>query len=210
MDEPTSALGEAEAEHLFAAIGRLKARGKGIIYVSHRLSEIFQIADTYTVFRDGRFVAGRRARRHRQGRADPADRRPPADARNSSRRTCRAPNRSCASCAASPQRTGSRTSTSTSAQGEILGLYGLMGSGRTEIFDRLFGLDPRSGRRPVEVDGAPMAIASSGRGHRRGHRLCHRGPQGIRPRALRPRFATISASPRSTELRRGPMMSHAP
>ncbi len=57
MDEPTSALGEAEADQLFAAIGRLKAQGKGIIYVSHRLAEIFRIADSYTVFRDGAFVA---------------------------------------------------------------------------------------------------------------------------------------------------------
>ena len=56
LDEPTSALGEAEAGHLFAAIATLKAKGKGLIYVSHRLSEIFSIADSYTVFRDGRFV----------------------------------------------------------------------------------------------------------------------------------------------------------
>lgn len=56
FDEPTSALGEAEAEQLFAAIALLKARGKGIVYVSHRLSEIFSIADSYTVFRDGQFV----------------------------------------------------------------------------------------------------------------------------------------------------------
>ena len=56
MDEPTSALGEQEAEQLFEAIKTLKERGKGIIYVSHRLTEIFQIADTYTVFRDGNFI----------------------------------------------------------------------------------------------------------------------------------------------------------
>ncbi len=56
MDEPTSAIGEKEAQQLFAAIERLKASGKGIVYVSHRLSEIFQIADTYTVFRDGSYI----------------------------------------------------------------------------------------------------------------------------------------------------------
>lgn len=56
MDEPTSAIGEKEAQHLFQAIERLKAEGKGIVYVSHRLSEIFQIADSYTVFRDGGLV----------------------------------------------------------------------------------------------------------------------------------------------------------
>ncbi len=53
MDEPTSAIGEKEAQQLFSTIERLKAEGKGIVYVSHRLSEIFQIADSYTAFRDG-------------------------------------------------------------------------------------------------------------------------------------------------------------
>jgi putative xylitol transport system ATP-binding protein len=56
MDEPTCAIGEKEAQHLFAAIARLETEGKAIVYVSHRLSEIFQIADSYTVFRDGGYV----------------------------------------------------------------------------------------------------------------------------------------------------------
>ena len=56
MDEPTSAIGEEDAQKIFEVIKMLAAKGKGIIYVSHRLSEIFQIADTYTVFRDGRYV----------------------------------------------------------------------------------------------------------------------------------------------------------
>ncbi|RUZ60549.1 ATP-binding cassette domain-containing protein, partial [Mesorhizobium sp. M7A.F.Ca.US.007.01.1.1] len=58
MDEPTSAIGEREAQMLFDAIRTLTAEGVGIIYVSHRLTEIFEIADDYTVFRDGRFVGG--------------------------------------------------------------------------------------------------------------------------------------------------------
>jgi putative xylitol transport system ATP-binding protein len=56
MDEPTSAIGEHEAHLLFDAIRRLISLGKGIIYVSHRMTEIFEIADDYTVFRDGAFV----------------------------------------------------------------------------------------------------------------------------------------------------------
>ena len=56
MDEPTSAIGERETEVLFDANRNLTAHGAGIIYVSHRLSEIFRIADRYTVFGDGRFV----------------------------------------------------------------------------------------------------------------------------------------------------------
>ena len=56
MDEPTSAIGEHETEVLFRAIHSAKEQGAGIVYVSHRLSEIFTIADQYTVFRDGGYV----------------------------------------------------------------------------------------------------------------------------------------------------------
>jgi putative xylitol transport system ATP-binding protein len=56
MDEPTSAIGEHETHLLFNAIRRLSSLGKGIIYVSHRMTEIFEIADAYTVFRDGAYV----------------------------------------------------------------------------------------------------------------------------------------------------------
>jgi ABC-type sugar transport system ATPase subunit len=56
MDEPTSAIGEKETSILFEAIAHLKSQGVGIIYVSHRLSELFSIADEHTVFRGGHFV----------------------------------------------------------------------------------------------------------------------------------------------------------
>jgi len=56
MDEPTSAIGEEDAQKIFQTITRLAEKGKGIIYVSHRLSEIFQIADSYSIFRDGTYI----------------------------------------------------------------------------------------------------------------------------------------------------------
>ncbi|MBI6151905.1 sugar ABC transporter ATP-binding protein [Serratia surfactantfaciens] len=56
MDEPTSAIGEEDAQKIFQTLQQLAAKGKGIIYVSHRLSEIFQIADSYTIFRDGAYI----------------------------------------------------------------------------------------------------------------------------------------------------------
>ena len=56
MDEPTSALGEQETDVLFSSVRSLASLGKGIIYVSHRMTEIFTICDAYTVFRDGRFI----------------------------------------------------------------------------------------------------------------------------------------------------------
>ena len=56
MDEPTSALTETEVGHLFRIIRTLKAQGKGIVYITHKMNELFEIADQVSVFRDGRFV----------------------------------------------------------------------------------------------------------------------------------------------------------
>jgi inositol transport system ATP-binding protein len=56
MDEPTSALTEKEVSHLFKIIRTLKAQGKGIVYITHKMSELFDIADEVSVFRDGKFV----------------------------------------------------------------------------------------------------------------------------------------------------------
>src|SRR5436190_22640618 len=62
MDEPTSALSDRESDRLFRIIAELKQRGVAIIYISHRMDEIFRLADTITVMRDGRHVATRAAR----------------------------------------------------------------------------------------------------------------------------------------------------
>src|SRR4029079_9342293 len=56
MDEPTASLGDREVDSLFRAIAHLKAGGAGVIYISHRLEEIFTIADRITVLRDGESV----------------------------------------------------------------------------------------------------------------------------------------------------------
>src|SRR6476660_5629876 len=60
MDEPTSSLSVGESEHLFKLLGKLKQRGITVIYVSHRMEEIFRLCDTVTVLRDGRHVATER------------------------------------------------------------------------------------------------------------------------------------------------------
>jgi inositol transport system ATP-binding protein len=57
MDEPTSALTEREVDHLFRIIKALKADGKGIIYITHKMNELFEIADEVSVFRDGKYIA---------------------------------------------------------------------------------------------------------------------------------------------------------
>ena len=155
MDEPTSAIGERETETLFEAIRSLQAHGVGIIYVSHRLTDILSIADTYTVLRDGRFIetgslahidrerligliVGRDLG-ERKRRAAPVGGEIMLEARNFSR-------------------AGQFEDISLSlAKREILGLYGLMGAGRSEFANALYGNAPRDsgelliGGKPVDI-----------------------------------------------------------
>ncbi len=155
MDEPTSALGEREAQHLFTAIGRLKAQGRGIVYVSHRLSEIFQIADSYTVFRDGAYVgSGALAAVDRAGLIKMIVGRDLGEEHIKAN----APTETVGievKGLASPGRIDNVSFAV--RKGEIFGIYGLMGSGRTEIFDCLFGLDPKASGQ-ILLDGAPTRI----------------------------------------------------
>ena len=155
LDEPTSALGEAEAEHLFAAIATLKAKGKGLIYVSHRLSEVFSIADRYTVFRDGRFVQdGAMADISKDQLIQLIVGRPLNEEFVKENTPGGQVVMRVQGLAA--QR-GVRDLSFQLHQGEILGFYGLMGSGRTEVLERLFGLsDETAGR--IEIGGVEARI----------------------------------------------------
>ncbi|WP_062207053.1 sugar ABC transporter ATP-binding protein [Aureimonas sp. AU12] len=156
MDEPTSAIGEREAQQLFAAIARLKAQGRGIVYVSHRLSEIFQIADSYTVFRDGAYVAsGAMTETDRPGLIRMIVGRELGDEYIKTN----APSETIGLAVENLASPGKIEDISfTVRKGEIFGIYGLMGSGRTEIFDALFGLDRHSVGR-ILVDGKAVAIS---------------------------------------------------
>jgi rhamnose transport system ATP-binding protein len=141
MDEPTASLTEREVERLFAVIGLLKAHGCGIIYISHRLEEVFAIADRITVLRDGetvqtceragvdraaliRMMVGRELSAVFPKRAVPLGA-VALDVRNVSHRATGVTDVSCSV-----------------RQGEILGLAGLVGSGRTQLAEILFGLTP--------------------------------------------------------------------
>ncbi|MDO5641707.1 MAG: sugar ABC transporter ATP-binding protein [Paracoccus sp. (in: a-proteobacteria)] len=155
LDEPTSALGEAEAGHLFGAIATLKARGKGVIYVSHRLSEIFSIADSYTVFRDGAFVEdGLIADITKDQLIQLIVGRPLSEEFVKQN----VPGEKIAlRVEGLAARNGVRDISFDVRQGEIMGIYGLMGSGRTEVLDRLFGLSDEAGGR-VELAGKEARI----------------------------------------------------
>src|SRR5215470_5565579 len=141
MDEPTAALTEVEADRVFQLVRRLKADGVGIVYISHRLEEILAIADRITVLRDGQSVASRNAAdvdrneliRMMVGRSiesvypkrDVPIRDVALEVRSLSNHDA-----------------GLRNISFSVRQGEIFGLAGLGGSGRTKLARTLFGLSP--------------------------------------------------------------------
>ncbi len=157
MDEPTSAIGHREAHQLFAVVRRLREQGRGIVYVSHRLSEIFDVADRYTVLRDGAYVGSgsladvdRASLIHlivgREMSEEYTKINAPTDEEGLSVVGLTSP--------------GKIDDISFAVRkGEIFGIYGLMGSGRSEIFDCLFGLD-RASKGEVKLFGERLSIAT--------------------------------------------------
>ncbi len=166
MDEPTASLAKHEADNLFALVGRLKARGIAVIYISHRMDEVFRIADRITILRDGRRllteplsdltpaqvvegIVGQqvegemeyRLRTAHRGAADHAAATPALELRG---------------VTAGPRVQGISFSV---GPGEIVGLAGLMGSGRTELARALFGIDPMTAGE-VLVRGRAVSLAN--------------------------------------------------
>jgi ABC-type sugar transport system ATPase subunit len=143
FDEPTSSLSTNESEHLFELMARLKARGVSMIYVSHRMDEIFRICDTITVLRDGKHVATEpiaqtnrdRLIRQMVGR-EVLMKRPKHLDQEPGEEILRVENL----CS-----TGKFENVSFNVRrGEIVGIGGLVGAGRTEVATAIFGLDPRA------------------------------------------------------------------
>src|SRR6185503_13955821 len=141
MDEPTASLPEHEVANLFRVVRELKGQGVGIVYISHRLDELYALADRVTVLRDGQTVATRPMKevdraeliRLMVGREIsaifPKRDVPQGDVVLETRNLC---------CRAS----GVRGVSLSIRAGEILGLAGLVGAGRTELARVLFGLTP--------------------------------------------------------------------
>jgi len=145
MDEPTSALSASEIGVLFRLIGDLKSRGVAIVYISHRLEELLKVSDDITVLRDGR-VAGEALSRDIDARwivermtGRSAVSAPAESRRQSDRELLRADNLTLYNETARPVL--NRVSFSLRA-GEVLGIYGLMGAGRTELLEALMALRP--------------------------------------------------------------------
>ncbi|MGG6309285.1 sugar ABC transporter ATP-binding protein [Paenibacillus macerans] len=140
MDEPTSAITQKEVDRLFAKIRELKARGVSIIYISHKLDEIFQIADEITVFRDGAVVDSKPKEKldietviNLMVGRQLKDTYPKAKA-EIGEEILRAQGLT--------RDNVFRDVHFHARQGEIIGFAGLMGAGRTEVMRSLFGLDP--------------------------------------------------------------------
>ena len=164
MDEPTSALSSAECETLFKVVRQLAAAGVAIIYTSHRIDEVIALADRVTVLRDGRARADRSdrgpfARRHHFG-----------DGR--ARRRAEPPQRPSAGAGAPVLSVRDLTLDTVSSRGwrrvlqgvsfdlrrgEILGIGGLLGSGRTEILESIFGVARGWRGGEIAIDGEPAS-----------------------------------------------------
>jgi rhamnose transport system ATP-binding protein len=185
MDEPTAALTEADVARLFAIVRLLKARGVGIVYISHRLVEVFELADRVTVLRDGRYVGTRDVAGTREdeliammvGRTldalfpkTAAEIGPPVlEVRGLSGRP------------------HLRDISLTLRRGEIVGLAGLVGSGRSELAQAVFGVAPPDAGE-IRLDGRPARIRDPRDAIRHGIAYVpeDRGQQGlVRPMRLR-------------------------
>lgn len=156
MDEPTDALTDQETEQLFTVIRALRAQGKSIVYISHRLSEIFEICDDVTIFRDGTFIdevpvsaideagliekmVGRRLEEQY-----------PYVGHAATEEILMVKNL---------QAKGVKEASFSLKKGEILGVAGLMGAGRTELAKVLYGCVPIEGGQ-VTLEGQTLDLRS--------------------------------------------------
>ena len=165
MDEPTSAIADAEVEMLFSQIADLKKKGVAILYITHKMDEIFRIADDVTIIRDGSWVdtkpiaqltvdeiitqmVGRKVENlYPENKAKKGD--VMLDVQNLSR-------------------AGAFDHISFQVRsGEIVGFSGLVGAGRSEVMRAVFGVDPRDSGKIV-VDGTERKIKSAGDGIKNG------------------------------------------
>ncbi len=158
LDEPTAVLGGKDVDRLLAMVRQLKARGVAVIFISHRLSEIFGLADSYLVLRDGQQIST----------GPIADTSPEDLVRKMvGREIAHSPDRGRPERASSEllrveglTRHGVLSDISFSlARGEVLGIAGLRGAGRTELVRAIFGADPIDAGR-IFVDGREATIRS--------------------------------------------------
>ena len=143
LDEPTSSLNEQEVEHLFRIIDKLKSKGCGIIYISHKMEEILRISDDITVMRDGKHIATEAASNLTMDKIiklmvgrELTERFPP--------KTNKIGEVSLKIEGLSAKYANVRDVSFDVRRGEIVGVAGLGGAGRTELLESIFGVLTRS------------------------------------------------------------------
>jgi ribose transport system ATP-binding protein len=165
MDEPTSAISDHEVALLFQIISDLKAKGVAIVYISHKLNELFEIADRFTVLRDGERIGSgiMKETTHDQLIQMMVGRNLADSFRKSdhirSEEVLRVENL----CFRNPENTKDFLVHDVSfslKKGEVLGICGLMGAGRTEVLEAIFGLYPNYISGKIVVDGVEKQIRS--------------------------------------------------
>jgi ribose transport system ATP-binding protein len=167
MDEPTSAISKHEVEILFALIESLKSRGVAIVYITHKLEELFRIGDRVTVLRDGKVVGSDLLENLSQddvvrwmvGRElkDLYPKSPPG-VRDEVLRVE-------GLSLEHPERQGDFLLNDvglTVNRGEVLGIFGLMGAGRTELLEAMFGLHTGRVKGEIHVEGTRVSIRTPG------------------------------------------------
>jgi ribose transport system ATP-binding protein len=191
MDEPTSALSPAECQRLFKIIRQLAADGVAIVYISHRIDEVMQLGDRVTVFRDGRHVLTRPMSKLDEDAIIAAMvGRSLLDASHEERTVGGETVLSVRGLSLSiPYRQGWRQVLEGVGfdlrAGEILGIGGLLGSGRTEILETIFGSSEGRAGGEIRLGGAPVEIRSPRDARRLGIALVteDRNTQGLHLRA---------------------------
>lgn len=166
LDEPTTSLTDAEVDHLFGVLARLKTQGVTVLFVSHRLPEVFRLCDRITVLRDGHFVTtvARAATTLDAIVRAMVGREPPARLAGSGEETRGRPLLAVRDLTRRPA--FEYVSLDVHA-GEVVGLFGLVGSGRSELLETIFGLHaPQSGT--MAIEGRPIAPRSAAEATRAG------------------------------------------
>ena len=173
MDEPTSALGAEDVARLFEIIRALKRDRVAVIYISHKMDELFQIADEFTVLRDGRLVGHKPAGETNAGELirmmvgrELAEFAPPS--RGHAGDELLRVERLSSVEGATGERRRLHDISFTVRRGEILGIGGLMGSGRTELLESLFGVYPVAPATRITLDGREVRIPNPQAAIRRG------------------------------------------
>lgn len=165
LDEPTAALTESEVETLFGILEKLRTRGVGMIYISHKLDEVFRLSDRVTVLRDGQTVATHAAAAiNKNGIIAAMVGREVGDIFSEPEHELGENALSVKNLTAySPDVTNKKLVDNVSfdvKKGEVLGIAGLMGAGRTELLMAIFGAWPGRYSRQIEVDGESVTITS--------------------------------------------------